>query len=366
MRTQSYRDFGQRLHRLAKDKGYPLRVMFELTYQCNFRCGHCYVPGIYKKQSGELCTREVCSILEQLREMGCLYLGFTGGEPFMRRDIMEILWQAKKNGFELIIYTNASLIDERLAGDLAALGPNKVDITIPGMSERSFESITTIHGAREKVFRAIELLHEKGVALGFKSCRLKENESEIEDIQNFAYSLGASHRLDEILLPRMDGSQEPYRYRAQAPVEANGDSCLEDSAQFPGAAAGLDGDRLSKAATLFSCGAGQTQVAITPFGELKMCLLLNFPLFPVIKRGASLPETVSADEKKGNSLRNAWEKLKRAANNIKPDEHYQCAKCRLEPYCKWCPARSWLYNRTFTSCEPESRLWAKRRCIKLS
>ncbi|MFH1245550.1 MAG: radical SAM protein [Candidatus Omnitrophota bacterium] len=357
MKTQSYHDFGQRLHRLARDKGYPLRVMFELTYRCNFRCGHCYVPEAYRRQSNELRTREVFSILEQLRDIGCLYLGFTGGEPFMRRDIMDILWQAKKSGFELIIYTNASLINERLAGELAALGPNKVDITIPGMSERSFESITTVQGAREKVFSAIEFLHKKGIALGFKSCMLKENESEIKDIQNFACSLGAPHRLDEILLPRLDGSREPYRYRGGTSSQPE---ILKASVSYQLLTADCKPSTLNlepRTSNLFPCGAGQTQAAITPFGELKMCLLLNFPLFPIMKEGAPVANS---------GLKNAWEKLKREVNNIKPDEHYQCDKCPLELYCKWCPARSWLYNRTFTSCEPESRLWAKKRCIKLS
>ena len=127
MKTQSYNNFWQKIHQSARDKGFPLRVMFELTYRCNFHCQHCYVPQDYRDKKGELETREVFDILDQLKDIGCFYLGFTGGEPFVRGDIMDILWYAKRRGFEVIIYTNGSLIDERIACELADLRPNKVD-----------------------------------------------------------------------------------------------------------------------------------------------------------------------------------------------------------------------------------------------
>ena len=122
---------------------------------------------------------------------------------------------AKRCGFELIIYTNGSLIDEKIASQLERLRPNKVDITIPAMSKGAFERISGLSGSRDKVFRAIEFLYKKGVNLGFKTCVLKENENEIKEIQDFAASLGALHRLDDMLSPRLDGSKEPYGYRGQ-------------------------------------------------------------------------------------------------------------------------------------------------------
>src|SRR4030042_674527 len=86
-----------------------------------------------------------------------------------RKDILEILWYAKKSGFEIIIYTNGSLIDEEIAKQLSLLRPNKVDITIPGMSRLAFERISGVSGSRDKVFGVIDLLRKKGVDLGFKT-----------------------------------------------------------------------------------------------------------------------------------------------------------------------------------------------------
>ena len=155
MRIETYSKFWQRIHSCAKKKGSLLRVMLELTYRCNFKCKHCYIPKSYKKKfRRELNTRQIFSILDQLQELGCLYLGFTGGEPFLRKDIFDILWYAKRKGFQIIIYTNGSLIDKDKARELKCLSPNKVDITIPAMSKDIFERITGLKGSRDKVFEA--------------------------------------------------------------------------------------------------------------------------------------------------------------------------------------------------------------------
>jgi radical SAM protein with 4Fe4S-binding SPASM domain len=345
MKDQSYNNFWQRLHSSSKKKSFPLRVMFELTYQCNFNCKHCYIPKSYRER-GELKTKEVFSILDELRNNGCFYLGFTGGEPFIRKDIMQILWYAKKKGFEIIIYTNGSLIDESRADELAALRPNKVDITIPGMSNTSFERISGVAGSRNKVFNAIDRLYKRKVNLGFKTCVLKENRSEIKNIQDFAASLGALHRLDDMLSPRLNGSVEPYRHRVRL-------SSLNSIKQLD-----VDKCKLTKTTKLikttditniFKCGVGISQAAITPKGELKLCLMIDSPRFRIFKETSG----------QGVDFKRAWGQLKEFVSFIKPDENYNCAKCELQSYCKWCPAKSWLYNKTFTFCAPESKRKAK-------
>jgi len=337
MKIQSYSNFWSKIHESAKKKGFPLRVMFELTYQCNFYCRHCYVPLSYRKYK-ELKTNEIFTVLEQLAKIGCFYLGFTGGEPFIREDIMDILWYAKRCGFEIIIYTNGSLINEKIADELKHLRPNKVDITIPAMSKDAFERISGLPGSRDRVFGAIDLLHKKGVNLGFKTCVLKENEDQINQIQEFTSSLGALHRFDDMLSPRLNGSKEPFKYRGRLKnmlqtirKDNLGDCDFATKKQE------------ARTKNLFKCGVGISQVAITPLGELKMCLMINYPKYKILD----------------TSLKGCWKRLKELANNIRPDRNYKCDNCEFQIYCKWCPANGWLYNKNFTSCEPERRRKAK-------
>ncbi|MFH1504491.1 MAG: radical SAM protein [Candidatus Omnitrophota bacterium] len=365
IKTDINQEFYAKLHKQAREKLFPLRVMFELTYECNFKCRHCYVPQSYKNKKKELKTKEICIILDQLKDLGCFYLGFTGGEPFMRKDIIKILSYAKKSGFEIIIYTNGSLINAKIAAQLGSLRPNKVDITIPGMSKKAFELISGANGSRDKVFKAIELLRKNEVSLGFKTCVLKENEKEIKKIQDFAASLGALHRLDDMLLPRLDGSREPFEYRGVLTKDEGGTEKGELSiSNYQLAVSNEEGSKregrergeacsLQPAAcsvnSLFKCGVGQAQAAITPFGELKMCLMIDYLKYNILKMG----------------LRSAWDKMKKAVKDIKPDDNYQCSECELEDYCKWCPAKAWLNNKDFTSCDSESKRKAESLSLKV-
>ena len=392
MRIQSYSSFLKQIHSLAREKEFPLRVMWELTYRCNFKCRHCYVPDSYKKKlKEELSTEEIFSILDQLADIGCFYLGFTGGEPFLREDLLKILWYAKKKGFQIIIYTNGSLIDKAKAKELKRLSPNKVDITLPAVNKKAFERITQVAGSYAKVFKTIDLLSKEGVNLGLKTCLLKENEKEIKDIQNFAASLGALHRLDDRLSPRLDGSPEPYQYRGILKNEESA-SCDELGLRLA-----VSGKRLSvggsysenrkpktenhtpRTDTLFKCGVGVSQAAITPFGELKMCLMIDYPKYKILtenKKDSRLsvvgcrlsPNTANRTPKTENrtakvNLKEAWERLKELVVAIKPDGNYKCDRCNLYNYCKWCPAMAWLYNRSFTSCDSENRSWAEEKKI---
>lgn len=349
IRTERNENFWQKIHNVARNNKIPLRVMFELTYRCNFFCRHCYVPLEHRKLK-ELKTKEIFSILDQLKEIGCFYLGFTGGEPFMRKDILPILRYAKKNGFELIVYSNGALINKRLADELAALSLNKIDITIPAMSKSAFENISGLQGSHGRVFKAVALLHKNRINLGFKTCVLKNNESEIGAIQDYTSSLSAMHRLDDVLSRRLDGSADPYKYRGRLKDKpASGKTTdPEEGCDYPKGPLGTKNvavpnfikadKREPKDKDLFKCGVGLTQVAITPQGELKPCLMIDNPRFFI-----------------GSSFTSAWDKLKDFISKINPDENYKCNDCNLQQFCKWCPARSWLYSGSFTSCDPENR-----------
>jgi len=328
--------------------------MFELTYRCNFKCKHCYLPPSYKKNhKNELTTDGVISIIDQLRKMGVYYLGFTGGEPFIRKDFFDILRHAKKKGFQIIIYTNGSLIDEKSAAKLARLKPNKIEITIPAIDKTAFASITGTDGYRDKVFRAISILQRKKVKLGLKTCVLKKNRDEIRHIRYFASFIKAGYRVDAMLFPRLDGNKRPCVYQDEFALnDARLSFCDESDYLSPTAGRLPPGN-----CYLFKCGVGRIEAAITPYGELKPCLMIDRPRFKILDPGSSIDGSFARTNLASNSgLSEAWCHLKKFISSIKPDKNYKCGGCRSSNYCKWCPARAWLYNKTFTSC-----IWGSRK-----
>ena len=341
MKNQSYQKFNRTLSFGSNKNSFPLRVMFELTYRCNFNCAHCYLPVSYRRRSvDELKTKEVFLVLDQLAESGCFYVGFTGGEPFLRPDIFQIILHAKKRGMQVIIHTNASLIDEKKAGKLAKLALNKVDIGLPALEQKSFERISGKSNSFKKVFKAIEFLKREKVPLGFKTCVLKENFSQIKAIQDYAELLGVSHRLEDMLFPALDGGQRIKQNIPEFIKRSNAQWLKAHHLKHK-----LEANECAGVLTdsLFPCGVGSSQCAITPKGEIKLCLMIDYPKYPIFD----------------SDFKDCWRRLKITAAKINNEPRSVCKECDLVSYCKWCPARGYLHSGSFFSCDSQSRTRAE-------
>lgn len=316
MIKQDYSDFRINFERRAEGKHIPLRALFELTYKCNFNCRHCYVPELAQKRK-ELDTQEVFSLLEELRDLGCFHLGFSGGEIFLRKDILNILQRAKKLGFNLTILTNSSLIDENIADQLRIIAPSKVDISVHSLKPEHFENITRVKGSFKKVFDAIKLLHERNISLGIKNCALSENKNDLKEVEAFADSIGALSRIGGGIFAK-PGSPCLVAGEDRVPL------AVKPSNKF-------------KKRKVFMCAAGKTALTISPAGEIKLCPQIDYPKIMISKVG----------------LKKTWHKLVGIVEDIEQNSGLKCYACRLKGDCSWCPAQSWADSKSLTLCERE-------------
>jgi len=102
-----------------------------VTNACNLRCPHCYTEGGVRL-TNELNTQEIKSIIDQLAELKTLYLFFTGGEPFIKKDIVEILKYTDSKKIGISISTNGQLINEQLLEKLKNLNFTLFQISLEG------------------------------------------------------------------------------------------------------------------------------------------------------------------------------------------------------------------------------------------
>src|SRR5947208_11550262 len=122
----TYGAFSQRIHARVMARQIPLSGTIEVTRRCPLVCAHCYnnLPmGDRRAQLEELTTAQHGEILDQLADMGCLWLLFTGGEIFARPDFLDIYAHAKRRGFLITLFTNGILISPRIADYLAEWRP---------------------------------------------------------------------------------------------------------------------------------------------------------------------------------------------------------------------------------------------------
>jgi MoaA/NifB/PqqE/SkfB family radical SAM enzyme len=157
----SYGEFSQTFHRRTMQRHLPLSGAIEVTRRCPLTCVHCYnnLPMADRDAArSELTLEEHCRILDELADAGCLWLLFTGGEIFARRDFLDIYTHAKKRGFLITLFTNGTLITPRIADYLVTWKPFAIEITLYGATKETYDRLTGVPGSYEKCLRGIHLL----------------------------------------------------------------------------------------------------------------------------------------------------------------------------------------------------------------
>ena len=96
---------------------------------------------------------------------------------------------------------------------------------------------------------------------------------------------------------------------------------------------------------VFSCNAGTKSLTISPKGELKLCLEIDYPKYNILR----------------GSLRQGWKLVNDIAEKSENDKNFKCNTCNLRPFCSWCPAMGWLENKSLTACGSLSRNEAENR-----
>jgi len=163
---------------------YPLiAASLRLTMGCNARCKHCYTDG-GKRLQNEFATEKIKDLLDQLSNFGVQQVFFTGGEPFLRADIIEILNYANEKKFEILISTNGTLIREDLVSELAHIDFKQFQVSIDNVGYKHDENRG--RGFFVKANAAVDILKKykvKNITIG--TCITKFNLPDIPDILNY-------------------------------------------------------------------------------------------------------------------------------------------------------------------------------------
>ena len=304
----------------AQREKIPLEVSIELTHHCNFRCSHCYIPDFHAPDL--MSTERIQELLDELAEMGTLYLSFTGGEVFLRRDWREIFRAARKKGFQITILSNGSLIDESVADEIAALDAI-VEISYYAAEAPAFEAITHLENSFEATTRAIRLLREREVQLQLKMPVMRANSGSVPGVRSFAEQLGVEFQSFAKLLPMKDGNGRPLEERMSR-------ADLLSYVSGPHSACFLPGEAETHPPAHGGplCAAGHRFAAISSNGDVLACNIMPGVAGNILKQ--SFKEIWEASE---------W--LSRLRGLTREDLRI-CDSCEFFAYCGRCPAQALL------------------------
>lgn len=194
------------------------KVIWEITNECNYSCEYCIFSSTGKKPRGELSFDNVVHTLEQLKNYGFNYIKFTGGEPFIREDMLAILKETKRLGFQFDISTNASFIDETISKQLSELESHFIHVSLDGFDLASHESVRGKKSYHKTLNGLNELIkYNKNIRLG---CVIHaNNEYHLEKVVLLANQFQVKEIIFSMMVPlgRMD--KKSHSIANQSPQE---------------------------------------------------------------------------------------------------------------------------------------------------
>ena len=308
--------FQRLVERAARDL-IPLDVSLELTWRCNFRCHHCYIPD-FDAPDG-VSTPRLLELLEELVAMGTLFLTLTGGEPLLRRDWDVVARRARELGFQVTLLTNGSLVDECVSDILAELAI-QVQVSFHSSDPVVFDRVTARTGSAARVLRGVERLRNRGVSVELTVPISRLNPDGAAGVPRLADALGVESHVYTTIFAAKDGGRTPLALRLPA----------RDAVRLAGAPG--TGCHHPDEATEHQagdgplCAAGVRYANITAAGDVLACNILPGP----------------AGNINHASFREIWERSARLQRirAIRRSDLPVCSTCSKLPYCGRCHAQA--------------------------
>lgn len=318
----------------------PLSGTFELSPVCNFSCRMCYVRKTAREVAEHprpmLTLERWLELARQAREQGMLYLLLTGGEPFLWPDFWPLYERLTDMGFLISINTNGSLIDDAAIARLRAKPPTRVNITLYGASDSTYESLCRAKGVFSRVDHAITGLRDAGVIVKLNGSLTPQNAPDLERMIDYAQSRDLIYEANTYMFPPlrrdpdMVGCNERFtpeeaayynfrRYRLQYGDELYR-TFLEGVASGITPPPGLDESCIDPLDGRIRCRAGKASFWITWDGYMTPCGMMPEPRVDLT----------------GRDFAPAWRELTELSASLVLSG--VCAECRNRDVCHSCAA----------------------------
>jgi len=253
-------------HLLAKTEG-PSHAQISLTNVCPQNCEYCY----NKNRSGELLTTvQIKQLIAELKKMGVFWIGFTGGEPLMNKDIVEIM-KSVGDDCAIKLFTTGFNLTEQMALGLKAAGLLYVSISLDDMDEAVHDKIRGCKWAYRTALNAIQIFKKTGVHVSVSAVITREmlKGNHVQEFLKFLISLG----VHEAWLSEAKPSVEAFWNKESVITEEERLSLckLQDQYNKQGE---ITVNYLGhfEGGEHFGCNAGNKMAYVDAFGEVGPCV----------------------------------------------------------------------------------------------
>jgi radical SAM protein with 4Fe4S-binding SPASM domain len=317
----------------------PQLVSWNLTRRCNLACGHCYLDAVQRKRDcgDELATEEAVRVIEEIAQLapGAM-LVLTGGEPLLRRDLVDLVGHAAALDLMPVIGTNGVLLDGPHASALRAAGAVGVGISLDSPTPAFHDRLRGLDGAWRGAVAGAQAARKAGLALQIQTTLFAENRGDLAAMADLAQDMGAM-ALNLFFLvctgrgvTQTDMPQAHYEATlhdiARVQRERPGLMIRARCAPYMRRLLGLHAGESAGGYTEWSsaCLAGRSYLRITPSGEVTPC-----PYMPK-----------AAGSVRWNSLAEIWETGRDFVRLRSELPGGKCSGCDYRVSCGGCRARA--------------------------
>ena len=312
----------------------PVSGTLELLPLCNMNCDMCYIRMDRREMEkrGTMHTAdEWISLCEDMKEEGILFLLLTGGEPLLFPDFRKLYTALKKMGMVLTVNTNGTLLDEEWADFFAKYPPRRINITLYGTDEKTYQDLCHYTGF-EKALNAVRLLRDRNIDVKMNGSATKVNKDQMEELYKIAEELQVPIHVDTYMIPGIRDRNLPIEQQSRLNPEDAAEAELLVLKHEMSEKEYSDYKRYIlkqvESSTAYnkgiSCMAGNCAFQIDWKGEMHPCLSLTQPAVKVFEEG----------------FKRSWERISTEAKKLHLNE--KCGTCRLRPVCKTCVASAYL------------------------
>jgi len=156
-------------------------VVWNMTKQCNLKCMHCYASATSEPLKNELTTDEGKGMLEDISKYGCPVVLFSGGEPFMRKDLIELAEYADTLKLRPVISTNGTLITKKNALAAKKAGVKYIGVSLDGLPDIN-DKFRGVQGAFNMAITGMKNTLKAKVKTGLRFTLTRYNNKDLPDI----------------------------------------------------------------------------------------------------------------------------------------------------------------------------------------
>lgn len=325
-------------------------IQWHLTERCNLMCKHCYQEG---KKVDELSFDEIKEVINEVSsligEWSEAYdidfsrsFNVTGGEPFLREDLFDIIFEMRRKGFDVYLLSNGTFITEEKAKRLSDLGVKGVQVSIEGPEE--VHEMIRGSGSFALSKKGIRHLLDSNLRVTLNVTLSKLNAGYMENIVALAADLGAQRVGFSRLVPSGSGmgmlhemlnSREVRElYESIPAIKGNG---VEIVTGDPVASQmQLTDHRDMGYIPCGGCSAGVSGLTFLSDGTITPCRRLNVPIGNLRR----------------DSLREIWA-TSEVLNLLRDKRKYKgkCGSCDKWATCRGCRAIAYAYSQSRGECD---------------